>query len=82
MVTQKFVEVNHGLFECDWYLFPIEIQRKYLPIILMNTQKTVKLRGFGNIDITRETFKKVSIFERQRRKINFDQSQKMLLKFY
>lgn len=60
MVTQKYIEVNHAFFECNWYLFPIEIQRHYMPMILMNTQQTVILRGFGNIDITRETFKKVS----------------------
>lgn len=72
MVTQKFFEVNHGFFECDWHSFPIEIQRNYLPIILMNTQQTTILRGFGNIPISRETFKKVSVFKRQRRRNRFN----------
>lgn len=34
---------------CDWYLFPANVQR-IIPMILMNTQLTVALAGYGNIE--------------------------------
>ena len=64
MFTKNFNEVNYAMAECDWYQFPIDIQR-HLPIILINTQQTVMLQGFGNIDLSRDTFKRVSVIKRQ-----------------
>lgn len=43
---------------CDWYTFPNDVKR-FLPIIIHNTQRSVVIKGFGNIDCTREEFKKV-----------------------
>lgn len=38
--------------------FPRQVQR-LLPIIINNTQSAVAIEGFGNLDWTRERFKKV-----------------------
>lgn len=62
-VTGGFEELNDAISENDWYTFPIGIQRMF-PIIMISIQKTVILRGFGNIPCTREAFKKVSFFSR------------------
>lgn len=60
--TKSFIEINHAIAECEWYSFPIELQRNFL-IILGNTKKSIVLKGFGNIDLSRDTFKRVGIFQ-------------------
>lgn len=57
-VSVHFNDVHRCICDSDWYLFPYEIQ-KMLPIILIATQKSVEISGFGNISFTRETFKLV-----------------------
>lgn len=44
--------------QCNWYLFPIELQRKYL-IFLTDSQRSVYIYSYGNIICERETSKKV-----------------------
>lgn len=57
-VTEQYERTN--IYEhSDWYNFPNDIKR-FLPIIIHNTQTSVVVKGFGNIDCTREEFKKVS----------------------
>lgn len=59
-VSDRFDRTN--IYEyCEWYKFPNELQR-LLPIIINNTHKGVIIEGFGNIDCTREKFKKVISF--------------------
>ena len=59
MVTDQFEKFNTKLYQCDWYLFPIEVQRM-LVIFMSDTQKPVFIHGYGNILCIRENFKKVN----------------------
>lgn len=59
IVAGRFDEID--LYEeCDWYIFPCQIQR-LLPIIIINMRRTVAIQAFGNILCARETFKKVML---------------------
>lgn len=62
-VTDRFYRSNI-CEHCDWYKFPCEVQR-LLPIIINNTQSSVVIKGFGNIDCTRERFKQVRLTHMQ-----------------
>lgn len=46
------------LDQCDWYLFPIEMQRMLI-IVMSNTQQPTIIHAFGNAQCSREAFKKV-----------------------
>lgn len=59
-VTSKFLAIDHAINECDWYLFPYDVQRM-LPTIMMSTQKPLILCGFANVVCTREAFKRVRV---------------------
>lgn len=59
-LTSRFNELSDAIYECEWHLFPNNIQR-VLPIIMNSAQKAIILRGFGNVSCTREAFKEVSI---------------------
>lgn len=61
MIINSFNEINDMISVCDFYLFPMDIQR-LLPMILMNTQRPVVFRGFGNMELSRRTFNRVSHF--------------------
>lgn len=56
-ISRKFYALRSVIWDCQWYSYPIEIQRM-IQIILIGTQP-VTLRGYGNILCTREVFKKV-----------------------
>lgn len=58
MVCEECNLFNEELHQCDWYLFPIEMQQMYL-IFLSDTQQLTIVRGYANILCTRDTFKKV-----------------------
>lgn len=65
MVTDQFENYNQSLGQSNWYLFPIEMQKVYI-LVMANAQEPSLIRGFGNIECTRETLKKVSkLFENQ-----------------
>lgn len=73
-LTDKFEIFNDRFWELNWYLSPIELQRMYL-IFGSNTQQSVYIRGYGNIFLTRETYKKVMPFRIYNRQIvTFDRS--------
>lgn len=59
LMTSGFEEILSEIETFDWYLFPHEIQRMLL-IILMDVQIPVEIECFGNISVTRENSKKVS----------------------
>lgn len=59
-VCSGFNEIHTGVEECDWYQFPIEMQRMLL--IIMTIDEPIVLNGFANVVMTRETFKKVVVF--------------------
>ncbi|XP_031636515.1 odorant receptor coreceptor-like [Contarinia nasturtii] len=57
-VTTYFSQIEDKIYSCDWYLFPMKIQ-KLLPIVLMSGEKPVIIQGFANLKCTRDAFKKV-----------------------
>lgn len=57
-VSKQFEMFDDALSQCNWYAFPLKIQR-ILIIFMANSQDPAFLRGYGNILCTRETFKKV-----------------------
>lgn len=54
----QFDATDEELYQCDWYSFPMDMQKMVL-IFMMGTQEPVFIRGFGNIECTRDAFKKV-----------------------
>lgn len=59
-VTQRFEDIGNVLYQLDWFLLPLDLQ-KILPIVIALTQKRVFVRGFANTRSTREVFIKVNI---------------------
>lgn len=57
-VTIRFRQVHDSIWECSWYKFPLDTQ-KLLPMILMAAQKPVFIKGYMNMQCTRESVKKV-----------------------
>lgn len=62
-VTNGFASLNETIFACNWYTSSTEIQKMVI-VIMISMQKTMIIRGFGNIPSTREAFKKVNILQR------------------
>lgn len=60
IITNAFSDINEQLYQCDWYTFPLDIQRMQATI-LINTERPILLKGFGNILSTRDTFKRVNL---------------------
>lgn len=58
MVTERFEYFNEAIEQCNWYLFSLDVQRVFV-IVLSNTQQSIFLKGFGNIALSRDTFKRV-----------------------
>lgn len=58
MVTIQFRVFSMELCQCNWHLFPIDIQRMLL-IFISHTQQPIFIRSYGNILCTREFFKQV-----------------------
>lgn len=58
MVRNEFEIFDNEICQCNWYYFPIKIQRMFV-IVIANTQQLEILQAFGNIPCTREIFKKV-----------------------
>lgn len=56
----QFNALDDALSQCKWYLFPIDVKRMLITL-MSNTQQTVALLGYGNIECTRDTFKNVRI---------------------
>lgn len=59
ILTDHFDQVNNAIDDCDWTLFPKEVQ-KIWPIIIQNSQRIVVLRTFEKSSCSRESFKQVS----------------------
>lgn len=58
-IMSQFNKIDEEICNFDWHLLPLDIQKIY-PIIMIGTQAPVMLIGMGNIECTREAFKKVS----------------------
>lgn len=57
-IGEKFQSFNYKLQQCDWYLYPVKLQRVYM-MFTLDTQELTIARGYGNIACTRTTFKTV-----------------------
>lgn len=57
MVSNRFEKIDIYM-ECDWYLYSPQMQR-ILPIMILNADEIV-IKGYGNVLLTRETFKMVN----------------------
>lgn len=57
-LTDRFNQIENEIFQCNWYTYPMDIQRM-LPIIISETQALFVLSGLGNIQCSREAFKNV-----------------------
>lgn len=57
-VITAFNKLGYTIYQSNWYLQPIEIQR-ILPIIMISAKRTPIIQGFANVACTHETFKKV-----------------------
>lgn len=62
-VCSEFNIFHEKLCHCDWYLFPLEMQ-KMLLIILSSTQQPASIQGYANTQCTRDAFKSVNISEK------------------
>lgn len=60
-ITTQYTAIDYSICECDWYSFPLEIQ-KMLPMVMMSTQKAMIVQVFGKVACTRETFNRVNYF--------------------
>lgn len=60
-VTLQFNAFNELLCQSEWYLLPLDVQRM-LVIFMMDTEQPAVIQGYGNIECTRASFKKVDIF--------------------
>lgn len=58
-IENTFIEIDAIIGRCDWYLYPIEIQR-ILPMIISMTQQPVTIECFGSASCNRDQFKKVN----------------------
>lgn len=58
IVSTQFTMFDHDLWQCNWYLFPIEM-RRLLALVMSNTQNPATLFSYGNFECTRDTFKRV-----------------------
>lgn len=60
-VTLQFEKFSNTLSQCKWYFLPIELQRMLITVMI-NTQHPTYIQGYGNIECTRYSFKKVLLF--------------------
>lgn len=57
-VSNLYDEINDVIERFDWYLFPHEIQKSLL-LIMMVTQKSIGFQCFGSKSANRDTLKRV-----------------------
>lgn len=60
-LTNQYEKFYYEFGQCDWYLFPLEIQR-VLPIIISNIRKPAVIQGYSNTVCRREACKMVNLF--------------------
>lgn len=59
--TAAYASFDYTLCQCDWYLYPIKMQRMFL-MVSANAQKPVIIQGFASTLCTREYFRLVIPF--------------------
>lgn len=59
MVTDRFDKFHNELWQSvEWHMYPAEVQRLYL-MFMGNAQQIAFIKGYANIECTRDTFKRV-----------------------
>lgn len=58
MLSQESQVFNDELWQCNWYLLPIKVQRM-LVMFMIDTEQPMSIHGYGNIECSRNTFRKV-----------------------
>lgn len=59
LAHENFLNMSDCLFECNWLVYPINI-KKYILFMIMNTQRPIYYHGFGIAVLDLITFLKVS----------------------
>lgn len=59
IVSNQFNVFDGTLCQCNWYAFPIEMQR-LLVTFMTSTQRPAIIRGYANTEFTRDAFKSVN----------------------
>lgn len=57
-MTDQFDEFNDELHQCNWFTFPMGMQKMYA-IFVHNAQQQMGLQGYGNLLCSRDTMKRV-----------------------
>ena len=57
-MTNEFAAFNGVLWQCDWYLLPMEMQKLFV-IVMADAQQSVFIRGYGKSLFIRDLLKKV-----------------------
>lgn len=70
-LTDQFFHFEHTIYECQWYTFPVNTQKRYFTMIMSASQKPVELKGYGNVRCSFETFKNVILIRKFGRKIAY-----------
>lgn len=60
-VTTRFAEIGDTICECNWYEFPLNIQKMLLTMLIV-AQKPVYIQGLRDTHCTLEFLKKVWVF--------------------
>lgn len=58
-LTDQFQLFEAEMYKFKWYLFPIGMQQTFA-CVMINVQQLAMVKGFGNIELSRETAKKVN----------------------
>lgn len=61
MVTSQFDSFDMEFNQCNWYLYPSEIQQ-ILVMVMLSNQQPVIIHGYANTFCTRKAFRKVTFF--------------------
>lgn len=62
-LTTGYAKINESIYMMDWYLMPIEVQKK-VPAIVTMAQRAIYLKGYAKFQCTFEFFKSVIEFFR------------------
>lgn len=58
MVNQQFSTFNKEFCQCNWYLFPHEMQQMFV-LFMSGTNQPMQICGYANTKFTRKMFKRV-----------------------
>lgn len=59
IVCSRFEEIDKAIYQSEWYTFSSKT-RKIFPIIMHKAQQPVIICGFGNLQLSHDSFKRVS----------------------